>query len=140
MNVKFNVQIDDRRLMNLIKNTPEIGHELVKKAGYIGLKNAKQGIVDTRTEWQPLSQRTIDTKGHDKILIDTQALLKSLHTSAEGNSAMYGTNISYGPAHEFGLGTPRRRILMPTVEGRELHEMKVELEQLARILFIRYSR
>lgn len=138
--IKLNIKIDDRRLMNLIRNTPKIGHELVKKAGYVGLTNAKKGIVDTRTEWQPLSQRTIDSKGHDKILIETQALLKSLFTESQGNKAIYGTNISYGAAHEFGLGTPRRAFLRPTTEGMELQEMKEELEQRARVLFYKYSR
>lgn len=141
MNVRFRVKIDDRRLMNLIHRCPKIGHELVKKAGYVGFKNARQGIIDGRSEWKPLSERRIAEKGHDHILIETQALLKSLFTDAEGNRSMYGTNISYAGVHEFGLGgIPRRAILLPTVMGEELEEMKHKLESLARVLWYKYSR
>ena len=89
----------------------------------VGAINAKAGIQNQRPEWPPLSPETIESKGHDKILWLTGEMHDSLHAERRGANAIYGSDKEYAPNHEFGIGTPKRAFLEPTIHGEELEVM-----------------
>lgn len=74
--------------------------------------------------WKPLADSTIRRKGHDTILVDSSALRDSFMYGDANNIfevtddfLKYGSDIAYGPPHQFG-GTrdgvpdrpPQRRV------------------------------
>lgn len=142
MAVNIQVKIDDRRLRNLIARNQHIKREILKKVVTVGEKNTKMGITTGRPEWPRLSKRRVNEKDHSRILFETGALLRSIHSEASTIKGMYGTNNPYAPIHELGLleGVPTRAFLLPTTEGRELQEIVEEVEKLARILYLRESQ
>lgn len=141
--INIKVKIDDRRLKKLIIKNPNIVTEVLRKGAQIGKKNAQEGILHGRPEWQPLSESTVKIKGHEHILFETGVLVNTMVSGAQGRTASYGTNVEYAVIHELGLlepKVPQRRFLMPTVEGHELSEMVDGMTNIARILYIRDSR
>lgn len=54
------------------------------------------------TPWLPLSPATIKAKGHDNILHDSGRLQNSLTYRVSRTGFELGTNVVYGPIHQFG--------------------------------------
>ena len=63
-------------------------------------------------KWKELSQSTIRQKGSSGILKDSGHLKQSLLSSGKhtSNYAVVGTNVKYGPIHNFGGSIPDRHI------------------------------
>lgn len=127
----------------MIRKNPKVVTEVLRKGASVGKQNTKDGILHGRPEWRPLSQVTIDVKGHEHILFDTGVMVDSIMSGAEGKRAWYGTSVSYAPIHELGLlepNVPQRAFLMPTTQGHELERIKTGMIDIARILYLRETR
>ncbi|MGN5221745.1 phage virion morphogenesis protein [Aeromonas veronii] len=60
------------------------------------------------TPWQPLSEETIERKGHDLILREHDYLRDMLNYQVDPLALYFGTPIGYGEYHQLGLGVPER--------------------------------
>jgi phage gpG-like protein len=67
--------------------------------------------------WKP-SRRALSEPG-GKTLIKTGILKNSITGQVERNAVRIGTNISYAPKHQFGLGVVARPFLLVQVEDEQ---------------------
>lgn len=80
-----------------------------------------QGTDAMGNEWEPLSPRTIEMKGHGKILIEHGDLRSSFEASVrpfKGQLSIHSADPKL-PLHEFGApdeGIPRRPVLSPAAD------------------------
>lgn len=103
----------------------------LKRCAVMAQAHTKRNFRDQRSPdgiaWKPLAQprnrkrdkRKSRRKGSDQILRDTGVLMASVAGKGEGhvesiygNVLTYGTNIDYGPPHQYGTATiPKREFV-----------------------------
>lgn len=59
-------------------------------------------------KWLPLSEKTIQKKGHDLILREHDYLRDLLNYDPNPLALYFGTPMEYGQFHQFGEGVPER--------------------------------
>jgi len=60
------------------------------------------------TPWLPLSEETIERKGHELILREHDYLRDMLNYQVDPLALYFGTPMEYGEYHQFGAGVPER--------------------------------
>lgn len=64
------------------------------------MQRIEQEVFDTggRGDWPPLAASTVTMKGHDKILVETEALMRSLtegdNFDVNGSELLFGTDVT----------------------------------------------
>lgn len=87
----------------------------VEKGGKVMLQSIRRNFaVGGRPKWTPLAASTKKRKKGRKILVGEGTLRDSFKPSQNGNSVEVGTNVIYGPRHNFGYEGKEGRGHSPT--------------------------
>lgn len=124
MDFDFQNELDSvvRGITNVIDNEPQLRQNILRIAtekveqvsrSYIGTSGPRAH------PWQPLSQKTIDKKGHDKPLIETGEMQGGIKATVHwGYATITSDRSKFSPSvHEFGYGKiPARPFVWPAIE------------------------
>lgn len=79
--------------------------QVLKALGELGVSQThdhfQQETGPGGTPWEPSKRAETDQKG--KTLQDTARLKNSIHWKVTRSGVVYGTNVEYGPVHQYGF-------------------------------------
>lgn len=100
--------------------------QLMQTMGAAVESQTRRRIADEKTgpdgrRWKPWSARYARTRhANHSLLVNEGHLLNSIRWALLGSDAVtIGTNLAYGPVHQFGVGVPARPFLDPEFDDED---------------------